>query len=46
MAKYLTEFIGAFFLVHPPTDRPVMAVHESQSEQSRSVEEWIDTIRT
>src|SRR4051812_9051029 len=33
----------AFKAIHPPTDRPEMAVSESQSEQSRSVESREDT---
>ncbi len=41
---FVAGFLGgalaayAFKGIHPTTDRPVMAVHESQSEQSRSVD--------
>lgn len=40
----VAEFLGgalaayAFKAIHPPTNRPMMAVSESQSEQSRSVD--------
>jgi len=43
------EFVGgalaayAFKAIHPPTERPAMAVSESQSEQSRSVDGRDDT---